>query len=132
MLVQRSNVVLATLKCVWISGKELVLSEMERLAFSNFGEVVSVFKGRHEFNRKIRNGKKQVKIFPTGGDPMILPRKISFHGSIQKEKVVLATGAKLSTCLAKVVQKLHPPQKILACLSMRRVVSSGESSSCRT
>ena len=89
MLVQRSNVVLATLKCVWISGKELVLSEMERLAFSSFGEVVSVFKGRHEFNRKIRNGKKQVKIFPTGGDPMILQRKISFHGSIQKEKVVL-------------------------------------------
>ena len=86
MLVQRSNIVLATLKCVWISGKELVLSEMERLAFSNFGEVVSVFKGRHEFNRKIRNGKKQVKIFLAGGDPMILPRKISFHGSIQKGK----------------------------------------------
>ena len=62
---------------------------MERLAFSNVGEVMPVFKGRHEFNRKIRNGKKQVKIFSTGGDPIILPRKIYFHGSIPKEKVVL-------------------------------------------
>ena len=35
-----------------------------RLAFSNFGDVVSVFKGRHKFNKKIRNGKRHVKIFP--------------------------------------------------------------------
>ena len=53
-----------------------------------------MFKCRYEFNRKIRNGKKQVKIFPTGEDPMILPRKISFHGSIQKEKVVLCYRCK--------------------------------------
>ena len=66
--------------CPNFQKKELVLSEMESLTFSNFGEVVSVFKGRHEFNRKIRNGKKQVQIFPVGGDPMKLPRKISFHG----------------------------------------------------
>ena len=67
---------------------------MERLAFFNFGEVVSVFKGRHEFNSKIRNGKKQIIIFPVGGDPMILPRKISLHGSsIQQEKVVLCYPA---------------------------------------
>ena len=38
--------------------------------------------------------KRHVKIFPTGGDTAILPRKISFHGSIQRdvlfaEKVVL-------------------------------------------
>ena len=44
---------------------------MERLGFSNFGEVVSGFKGRHESNRKVRNGKKQFNIFPAGGDPMI-------------------------------------------------------------
>ena len=74
---------------------------MDRLAFSSFGEVVSVFKGRHEFNRKIRNGKKQVKIFPTGGDPMILQRKISFHGSIQKEKVVLRYRGKTRHMLGK-------------------------------
>ena len=67
---------------------------MERLAFFNFGEVVSVFKGRHEFNSKIRNGKKQIIVFPAGRDPMILPRKISLHGSsIQKEKVVLCYPA---------------------------------------
>ena len=35
-----------------------------RLAFSNFEEVVSILKGRHDFNRKIRNGKRHVKIFP--------------------------------------------------------------------
>ena len=67
---------------------------MERLAFSNFEEVVPVFKDRQKFNRKIRNGEKQVKIFLTRGDPMILPRKISFHGSILKEKVVLCCRCK--------------------------------------
>ena len=64
MLVQRSNVVLATLKCVWISGKELVLSEMERLAFSNFGEVVSVFKGRHDLIEKLETVKSKLKSSP--------------------------------------------------------------------
>ena len=85
---------------------------MERLAFANFGEVVTVFKDRHEFNRKIRNRKKQVKIFTVGGDPIILPRKISFHGSIRKEK-------------EKVVLRLHPAQKILVCLSLSRLVLLG-------
>ena len=65
------------------------------LLFSNFGEVVSVCKGRHEFNRKIGNGRKQVKIFPAGRDPMILLRKTSFHGSIQKKKVVLCYRCKI-------------------------------------
>ena len=73
---------------------ELISDQGVRLAFSNFGEVVSVFKGRHKFNRNIRNGKWHVKIFPTGGDPAILRRKIYFHGSIRRdvffaEKVVL-------------------------------------------
>ena len=44
-----------------------------------------MFKGRHKFNRKIRNGKRYFKIFPAGGDPAILPRKISFHGRIQRD-----------------------------------------------
>ena len=47
-----------------------------------------VFNGRHGSNRKIKNGKKHLKIFPKGGDPIIPPREISFYGSIQKEKGV--------------------------------------------
>ena len=61
---------------------EHIRDQAVRLASSNFGEAVSVFKDRHEFNITIRNGKRHVKIFPAGGDPMVLPRKISFHGSI--------------------------------------------------
>ena len=73
---------------------EFISDQAVRLAFSNFEDVVTVFKGRHEFNRKIRNSKRHVKIFPAGEDPAILPRKISFHGRIQRdvlfaEKVVL-------------------------------------------
>ena len=44
-----------------------------------------MFKGRHEFNRKIQNGKRHVKVFPAGGDPPTLPRKTSFHGRIQRD-----------------------------------------------
>ena len=62
---------------------EFISDQVVRLAFSNFREVVSVFKGRHEYNRKIRNGKRHVEIFSVGGDPAILPTKISFHGRIQ-------------------------------------------------
>ena len=73
---------------------EFISDQAVRLASSNFGEGVTVFKGSHKFNRKIRNGKSHVKIFPAGEDPAILPRKISFHGRIQRdvlfaEKVVL-------------------------------------------
>ena len=64
---------------------EFISDQVVRLAFSNFWEVVSVFKGRHKFNRKIRNGKRHVKIFPAGGDPAILPRKVFFHGGIQRD-----------------------------------------------
>ena len=46
---------------------------------------MSEFKRRHDFNRKIRNGKRHVKIFPARGDPPILPTKISFHGRIQRD-----------------------------------------------
>ena len=62
---------------------EFISDQVVRLAFSNFREVVSVFKVRHEYNRKIRNGKRHVEIFSAGGDPAILPTKISFHGRIQ-------------------------------------------------
>ena len=78
---------------------ELVSDQAVRLAFFNFGEVVAVFKGRHKFNKNIRNGRRHVKIFPEGGDPGILPRKITFHGRIQRdvlfaEKVVLCYKCK--------------------------------------
>ena len=78
---------------------EFISDQAVRLAFSNFGDVVSVFKGRHRFNTDIRNGKRHVKIFPAGEDPAILPRKITFHGRIQRdvlfaEKVVLCYRCK--------------------------------------
>ena len=74
---------------------EFISDQAVRLAFSNFGDVVSVFKG----NTDIRNGKRHVKIFPAGEDPAILPRKITFHGRIQRdvlfaEKVVLCYRCK--------------------------------------
>ena len=61
---------------------EFISDQAVRLALSNFGEVVSVFKGRHKFNRSIRNGKRHVRIFPAGEDPAILPWKMSFHDNI--------------------------------------------------
>ena len=78
---------------------EHVSDQAVRLAFSHFGEVVSVLKVRHKFNRKIRNGKRHVRVFPAGGDPAILPRKIAFHGCVSRdvlfaEKVVLSYRCK--------------------------------------
>ena len=64
---------------------EFISDQTVGLAFSNFAEVVSVFKDRHRFNRDVRNGKRHVKIFPGRGDPAILPRKSSFHGSIKRD-----------------------------------------------
>ena len=65
-----------------------------KLAFSNFGDVVSVFEGRHIFNKNIRNGKRRVKIFPAEGNPEMLPRQLTFHDNITKgdlfmEKVLM-------------------------------------------
>ena len=55
---------------------------------------MSALKGRHKFNKKIRNSKRHIRVFSAGGDPAILPRKIVFHGGIRRdvlfaEKVVL-------------------------------------------
>ena len=87
-----------------------------RLALSNFGEVVSVFKGRHKFNRSIRNGKRHLRIFPAQGDPAKLPRKISFHGTIQSnvlfaEKMVLCYRCKTRHMLGKNCPVITPTQK---------------------
>ena len=110
-------------RSVSISINELILSEMgDSLSlwpfsflislvttqwsspFSNFGDVVSVFKGRH--NRKIQNGKKHVKILPAGGDLAILPKKISFRGRIKRdvlfvEKVISCYRCKTRHVLGK-------------------------------
>ena len=87
---------------------EHISDQAFRLAFSNFGEVVSIFKVRHGFTRKIRNGKRHVKIFPAGEDPAIRPRKISFHDGVRRdvlfaERWCCATGAKLAICLTRIV-----------------------------
>ena len=105
---------------------EFISDQAVRLAFSNFGDVVAVFKGSHKFNRKIRNCKKHIKIFP-GEDPTILPRKsLSILGSkgmfSSRKRWCCATGAKLATCLARIALWLHPPRKILSCLQMSRVI----------
>ena len=77
---------------------------------------MSVFKGRHKFNRSIRNGKRHVRIFPAGGDPAILTRKISFHGNIQRnvlfpEKVVFCYRYKTRHMLGKNCPVITPTQK---------------------
>ena len=93
---------------VTINLPEYISDQAVRLAFSHFGEVVSVFKGRNNFNRKIKNGKRHVKIFPAGRDPAILLWKITFHGGIRRdvlfaEKVVLCYSCKTRHMLARTV-----------------------------
>ena len=95
---------------------EFVSDQAVRLAFSNFGEVISVFKGKHKFNKNIRNGRRHVKIFPAGGDPGILPRKITFHGRIQRdvlfaEKVVLCYRCKIRHMLGENCPVVTPAQE---------------------
>ena len=95
---------------------EFVSDQAVRLAFSNFGEVISVFKGKHKFNKNIRNGRRHVKIFPAGGDPGILPRKITFHGRIQRdvlfaEKVVLCYRCKTRHMLGENCPVVTPAQE---------------------
>ena len=106
---------------------EFISDQAVRLALSNFGEVVSVFKGRHKFNRSIRNGKRHVRIFPEGGYPAILPRKISFNGNIQKdvlfaEKVLLCYTRKTRHMFGENCPVITPLKKIPACLSLSRVL----------
>ena len=107
---------------------EFISDQTVRLAFSNFGEVISVFKARRNFNRFIRNWKRYVRIFPTGGDPAIsinypamsnkfLSMAISKGMSFSRKRWCCATGAKLVTCLARTVLLSHPLKKIPACLS---------------
>ena len=85
---------------------EFISDQAVRLTFSNIGEVISAFKERHEFNRKIPNGKTQVKIILAGVDPAILPRKIYFHSRFERdvlfaEKMVLCYRYKTQYMLCK-------------------------------
>ena len=78
---------------VTIFCPEYISCRAVELAFTNFGEVQRVFYGTHTFNRNLRNGKRHVRIFPTGGDPRILPQRITFPDGISrdvlyKEKIV--------------------------------------------
>ena len=95
---------------------EFISDQAVRFALFNFGEVVSVFKGRHKFNGSIRNGKRHGRIFQAGQDPAILPRKISFHSNIQRdvlfaEKVVLCYRCKTRHMFGENYPVITPTQK---------------------
>ena len=82
MLLQRSNAVLVTLKClnfrkrvgrlrngkqpilVTIFLSELIIDQAVRIAFSNFGEVVSVFKPEMNLIGKIEMVNNMLKSSP--------------------------------------------------------------------
>ena len=64
---------------------EYISCKAVELAFSNFGEVDRVFYGTHKFNRTLRNGKRHVRIFPCGGDPRTLPRRITFSDGVSRD-----------------------------------------------
>ena len=80
---------------VTIFCPECISCRAVELAFANFGEVDRVFYGTHKFHRNLRNGKRHARIFPTGGDPRVLPRKITFRDGISRD--VLYKG-KLVNC----------------------------------
>ena len=101
---------------VTIPLPEFISGQAVRLASSKFWEVVSIFKGRHRFNRSIKNGKRHVRIFPAGGDPALLPKKIYFHENIQRdalftEKVVLRYRCKTRYMLGENCPAITPTQK---------------------
>ena len=101
---------------VTIPLPEFISGQAVRLASSKFWEVVSIFKGRHRFNRSIKNGKRHVRIFPAGGDPALWPKKIYFHENIQRdalftEKVVLHYRCKTRYMLGENCPAITPTQK---------------------
>ena len=136
------SAVLAIQKFLLISANELVLSEIGQNLFlwlssflsslltrrwdlpsPIFGEVVFVFKGKHKFNRSIRNGRKHVRMLESSDTV----RKIYSHEksrgmSFSRKRWCCATGAKLDTCLARIVLFSLALKKILTCLSLSRVV----------
>ena len=64
---------------------EYIRCRTVELAFYNFGEAERVFFGTHKFNMNIRNGRRHIRLFPTGGDLGVLPQKITFSDSISRD-----------------------------------------------
>ena len=92
---------------------ELISDQAVRLVFSNFGESVSVFKDRHELNRKIRNGKNMLKSSPRGEiqpycQGKFLSMVVSKEMSFSQKRWCCATCAKHGTCLARIALWLLP------------------------
>ena len=92
---------------------------------------MSVLKGRHEFNRKIRNGKRNIIIFPAGGDPMLLPRTISFQ-VVSKSKRWFWARYKTQHMLGESCPEVTPTPEDSGTSFIEQWYFSGESSSCRT
>ena len=68
----------------FIQLPEYITCQAAELPSSKFGEVDRVFYGKHKCKRNIRNGKRHIRVCPTGGDPRALPRKITFHDGISR------------------------------------------------
>ena len=110
---------------VTINLPEHVSDQAVEPALSNFGEVVSVFKGRHKFNRKLRNGKRHVRIFPAGGilqycRGKFLSSVAPARMSSSRKQWCDAIDAKLAICSVRIAPWLCPLRKDLTCLTLSR------------
>ena len=77
-------------KLVTIFLPEIISDQVVTLAFSNFGEVVYVFKVRHNFNKNIRNGKEEIQQYYQGKfTAMVVSKEMSFS---QKTRTPVKTG----------------------------------------
>ena len=80
-------------KLVTIFLPEIISDQVVTLAFSNFGEVVYVFKVRHNFNKNIRNGKEEIQQYYQGKfTAMVVSKEMSFS---QKTRTPVETGGGL-------------------------------------
>ena len=111
---------------VTIFFPELISDQAVRLAVSNFGEVASLKTDTNltetsEMEKGMSKSSPWMKIqrYCQGKFRcMVVSKGISFL----RNTWCCATGVKLGTCLARITLWLHPPLKILACLSLSRVV----------
>ena len=95
-------------KLVTIFLPEIISDQVVTLAFSNFGEVVYVFKVRHNFNKNIRNGKEEIQQYYQGKfTAMVVSKEMSFS---QKTRTPVETGGGVGGTAAAA----PPPAKIFA------------------